>query len=185
MESLIGQIKEKTLLLFAEHLISQIEKIHLQGVIHRDIKPANLLVTNTQIMVIDLGVAKRYVDPSTGRHIPLAHSKVFFGSTWYASLNAHCGTELSRRDDLESLGYTLIHVHQGWLPWQELAKQTIRRKKMIAIEDLCSKCPMAFSEYMRNVRALKFDQDPDYDLLRHIFRSATRAREGGIGTTAT
>lgn len=36
----------------------------------------------------------------------------------YASVHAHLGRIGSRRDDLESLAYTLIFLLRGRLPWQ-------------------------------------------------------------------
>lgn len=36
----------------------------------------------------------------------------------YASVHAHLGRTASRRDDLESLAYTLIFLLRGRLPWQ-------------------------------------------------------------------
>ena len=42
----------------------------------------------------------------------------FRGTIRYASCHAHLGRTGSRRDDLESLAYTLIFLMRGRLPWQ-------------------------------------------------------------------
>ncbi|KAJ0790737.1 putative non-specific serine/threonine protein kinase [Helianthus annuus] len=39
-------------------------------------------------------------------------------SVRYASVHGHSGRTGSRRDDLESLAYTLIFLLRGKLPWQ-------------------------------------------------------------------
>jgi serine/threonine protein kinase len=95
--------------------------MHKKKFVHRDIKPDNFLMGlygNTPILqVVDMGLSKRYIDQSTKEHIPHRKDKSLTGTARYASLNAHKGHELSRRDDFEAIGYVLIYFYTGSLPW--------------------------------------------------------------------
>lgn len=62
-----------------------------------------------QVYLIDYGLAKAYRD-SAGMHRPMTTGKTLIGTACYASINAHEGRELSRRDDLEALGYMLVYL---------------------------------------------------------------------------
>ena len=57
--------------IFAIQAISLLEYAHSKNYLHRDIKPSNFLVgnpDNSQLYLIDFGVAKKFRSSRTGRH---------------------------------------------------------------------------------------------------------------------
>ncbi|KAF8392175.1 hypothetical protein HHK36_022517 [Tetracentron sinense] len=172
----------KTVLMLADQLINRVEYMHLRSFLHRDIKPDNFLMGLErkvhQVYIIDFGLAKKYRDPQTHKHIAYRENKNLTGTARYASVNAHLGVEQSRRDDLESLGYVLMYFLRGSLPWQGLKAGTkkqkydkISEKKMLTpIEVLCRSYPSEFISYFHYCRSLRFDDKPDYSYLKRLFR---------------
>jgi serine/threonine protein kinase len=76
--------------------------------------------------MIDFGLSIEYLNEN-GEHIEEAKSyNSVVGTALFASINAHQGFELSRRDDIESLCYTLIYLASGTLPWKSI---NIKNKK--------------------------------------------------------
>ena len=132
-----------------------------------------------------MGLAKRFIDQTTKEHIPHRTDKSLTGTARYASLNAHLGHELSRRDDLEAIGYVLIYFYTGCLPWQnvkcdsddKMYKQIKDVKQTMTVSDLCAECPLEFEYYMEYCRSMQFEESPDYLYLKNLFSNLAH-REG-------
>ncbi|KAG7545798.1 Protein kinase domain [Arabidopsis suecica] len=176
----------KTVLMLADQMLTRLEFVHSKGYLHRDIKPDNFLMglgrKANQVYLIDFGLAKRYRDASTNRHIPYREKKNLTGTARYASCNTHLGIEQSRRDDLESLGYVLLYFLRGRCVdfltsfHGRVLRQLTRSKNMTKFV-LCKNHPVEFASYFHYCHTLTFDQRPDYGFLKRLFRDLF-SREG-------
>ena len=173
--------KMKDLCMVAIQIIDRIQYIHSKNIIHQDIKPENFLVGNPDksiIYIIDFGLSKKYRSSRTGKHISFSKNNKFYGTMNFSSINAMKGYQMSRRDDMISIGYMLIYLINGKLPWSILEKGKLERfRKILSIksnttnEELCKYLPIEFYEYMNYVKSLKFEEKPNYIYLRKLFLS--------------
>lgn len=127
------------------------------------------------LFLIDFGLAQLFRNPATYLHIPFTKEHSVVGTLPFASINSQQGKSQSRRDDLESLAYTIIYSALGDLPWMSNSKKEVvlRKKKSITAEKLCKGLPAPFCKFVTYVRSLGFDERPDYQLLHSILSQSS------------
>jgi serine/threonine protein kinase len=139
-----------------------------------------------QVHLIDFGSAKLFRDPRTYAHIPFRSSLHFTGTAMFASISAHLGLEISRRDDMESLAYILIYFLRGSLPWTSLRSDDrdliLQSKRATSVDDLCTALPSEFASFLAYTRSLAFEDKPDYDRFRKIFEALLSKEENPADT---
>jgi hypothetical protein len=115
----------------------------------------------------------------------MTHKKKLTGTARYASINALRGFDQSRRDDLEAVGYVLIYFLLGRLPWQGLPIKTkedryvkiMEKKRDTTPEELCKTLPDEFREYVHYTRNMNYEDDPNYEYLKSLFRKIMEREE--------
>ena len=157
-------------------LLTILEKVHCFDVIHRDLKPSQFLISldKKSIKLIDFGLATFY--KNQGVHKEFKTRCKCRGTVSYASINNHLGFRQSRRDDLESLCYSIIYLVKGGLPWKLQSKVEGFRKWNLVLnqkinvneKELFTNLPPEFLAFFKYVRNLLYDQNPNYDYLKSL-----------------
>lgn len=176
-----GHFSLKTILMIGLQCIQRLDVLHESGYLHRDIKPENFVLGydgNSQQIVhlIDFGLSTSYLDEFKN-HIPFCKKSKISGTLYYLTVFGHIGIEASRRDDLISLGFMLVHLFNGKLPWAEIIEgdkdekitAIYKMKATLPVEKLCMKLPEEFVEYFNYLLTLPFFKKPDYNYLGGLF----------------
>ena len=177
-----GKFSLGTTIKISVQILNIIKEIHKRGVVLRYLKPDNIVMGREEnkdyVYLIDFEIAKRYI--KNGKHIPYKEGKKVKGNVKFISVNTHCGKQISRRDDIECLGYNLIIFMKGRLPWSEKNKdKKIKLIKMnISLDELCEGLPEEFKEFINYAKNLDFEQEPDYSYLNGLLMKV--AEKNGI-----
>jgi serine/threonine protein kinase/tetratricopeptide (TPR) repeat protein len=113
LENLIkrsSRLDVKLALEIATQVAAGLAAVHKQNLVHRDIKPSNIMVnveegSTITVKIIDLGLAKSVIEPSSQTAISMAGG--FAGTPEFASPEQFGGVGVDIRSDLYALGVTL------------------------------------------------------------------------------
>ncbi|XP_037383332.1 serine/threonine-protein kinase VRK2 isoform X2 [Talpa occidentalis] len=177
-----GPFKKSTVLQLGIRMLDVLEFIHENEYVHGDIKAANLLLgykNPDQVFLADYGLSYRYCPNGNHKQYQENPRKGHNGTLEFTSLDAHRGVALSRRSDLEILGYCMLRWLCGKLPWERnlddpVAVQTAKTNLLDELPESVLKwapsgsscCEIA--QYLMHAHNLAYDEKPDYQMLKKI-----------------
>ncbi|XP_036291275.1 serine/threonine-protein kinase VRK2 isoform X2 [Pipistrellus kuhlii] len=177
-----GTFRKSTVLQLGVRMLDVLEYIHENEYVHGDIKAANLLLgykNPDRVYLADYGLAYRYCPNGNHKQYQENPRKGHNGTMEFTSLDAHKGVALSRRSDLEILGYCLLRWTCGKLPWERSLQDpaAVQAAKTNLLDELPesvlkwapsgSSC-YEIAQYLVCAHNLAYDEKPDYQMLKKI-----------------
>ncbi|XP_037552014.1 inactive serine/threonine-protein kinase VRK3 [Nematolebias whitei] len=170
-------LSEEDVLQLTCRILDVLQFMHSNEYVHADISAENVYIKQkSQVLLVGYCHAFRFCPG--GQHVEYreASRTAHEGTVEFISLDAHKGAAPSRRSDLQSLGYCMLHWHTGTLPWSELTEpDQVAAQKQRYMEDvkaLMSHCfgkkkvSNAFQAYLSTVMSLQYSEQPNYSELK-------------------
>ena len=146
-----------------------LQYIHSRGYVHSDIKPPNLMLKHDggdiKYYIIDFGITTRYTIkglPHKGQGTPV------YQSIYCEEVSVNKAKRfISRLEDVEALGYILLELSTGSLPWSEKDKPLgSRLKSKLGAEEYAEKIKDSNLRtaviQMISAHKKEFSQEPEY-----------------------
>lgn len=181
---------EMTVYSLGLRIVDVLEYLHDSDYVHADIKASNLMLgykkgETSKVYLLDYGLAYKYKPGGTHVAYKEDPKRKHDGTIEYTSRDAHKGLAPTRRADMEILGYCMIQWLCQKLPWEDklqdkdyVAKQ--KEKYMGNMKEFMSKCftgensPDTMREYMEIINKIGYDEKPDYDKIRKLFKAGLK-----------
>ena len=196
-DSLSQYIKDKKIPIpeikkIGSEYIKILQYIHANGYLHLDIKPPNLMMKKengkTIYYIIDFGISKKwygekYVKDGDNTYYILNKPHSGEGTHLYKSIHAERsnlkikGTYFNRSEDLEALGYVLLEMFLGKLPWKHLEDEDSPSKRLDAKLKSIEYVKKMPDDNLRNAITLMitsydkpYDYEPEYKRLLDLLK---------------
>ncbi|KAM4867565.1 serine/threonine-protein kinase VRK2 isoform 1-T3 [Thomomys bottae] len=177
-----GPFKKSTVLQLGIRMLDILEYIHENEYVHGDIKAANLLLgykNPDRVYLADYGLSYRYCPNGNHKQYQENPRKGHNGTIEFTSLDAHKGVAMSRRSDVEILGYCMLQWLCGKLPWERnlqdpVAVQTAKRNLLDELpESVLQWAPSGsncceIAQFLICVHSLAYNEKPNYQKLKKL-----------------
>lgn len=163
-------------------IISRLETLHRAGYVHGNIQPAHIVSDWKErggYHLISFSTAWNFICPLTGNFRRMQRRTGIVGRPRYASILSHQHHIVDPCSDLESLGYVMVEMMTGSLPWSDLPEKLsatdhakmVRLKGELATSEHVQGLPPRMIEYLLALRKVSFNQVPNYEVFSSFLDS--------------
>ncbi len=153
-------------------MLECLKQMHQAGCIHQDVKPDNFMISlkgnEHKVKILDMGLVMEYM--RDGGHKQLARYG-FQGTPHYGTMSGLRGYTLSRRDDLEMLGYSIMFlIKEDDIEWLRRDNKEAILQDKIAFAEAQSVKPYfhGIRELIKAAAATDYFVEPDYQMFHYL-----------------